>query len=96
MVGSVVGEDVVKRVVRKLVAAVIEHSFDGGSSKEPHGLTQGQSCEQVTKTTTECVKSEALERVVVQSAVGIRDVEAVVARVEGHCWGQVQTWRVVD
>ena len=89
MVGGVVGENVVKRVVGKLVTAVVEDSLDGRSSEEPHGLAHCHSSKEVAETTTKSVKREALERVVVQGTVSVGNVETVVARVEGHCCCQL-------
>ena len=90
MVGSVVGEDVVDGVVWELVTAVVQHGLDGGSGEEPHGLAHGHACEEVSESAAKGVESEAFERVVVQSAVCIGDVEAMVAGVEGDCCCQLQ------
>jgi hypothetical protein len=84
VVGSVVGEDPVDWVVWKCVTAMVHDSLDSGAGEEPHGLSHRHTREQVTQTGAQSVKSESLDWVVVQSAVGIWDVEAVVARVEGH------------
>lgn len=86
MVGSVVGEDVVDGVVRELVTAVVKHGLDGGSGEEPHGLAHGHACEEVSESAAEGIESEAFEWVIVQSAVCVGDIEAMVAGVESDCF----------
>ena len=84
MVSGIVGEDPVDRVVGKSVTTVIEDRFDGRSRKEPHGLTHCQAGKQVAQTSTQGIERESFDRVVVQSAVGIWDVKAVMTRVERY------------
>lgn len=79
MIGSIVGEDPVDRVVGKSVTTVIEDRFDGRSRKEPHGLTHCQAGKQVAQTSTQGIERESFDRVVVQSSVGIWHVKTVVA-----------------
>lgn len=85
VVGGIVREDPMGGVVRECVATVVQHGFDGGDSKEPHRLSHGHAREQVAETSTEGVQSKTLDRMIVQSAVGIGNVEAVMAGVEGDC-----------
>lgn len=82
MVTGVVAGDVLERIPRKSVAAVVVNGLDGAASKEPHGLSASHTSEHVGNTGTQSVKKEALEGVVVKSTVGIRNVEAMVTRVE--------------
>ena len=79
MVGSVVGEDVVDGVVRELVTAVVKHGLDGGSGEEPHGLARSHAGKEKGKSSSECVKEEALEWVVIKSSISIGYVKTVVS-----------------
>ena len=78
MIGGVVGEDPVERVVRKFIAAVIKNRLDGRAGKEPHRLAHRHAREEVTKPGTKSVQSKTFDRMVVQSAVSIWDVKTVV------------------
>ena len=91
MIGGVIGEDVMERVVGKLVTAVVEDGLDGRSSEEPHGLAHCHSGEEVSETTAKGVKRKALERVVVKGTVSVGNVETMVARVKGHCCCQLDS-----
>lgn len=96
VVTGVVAGNVLERIPRKSVTAVIIDSLDSAASKEPHGLSASHTSEHVGNTSTQCVKKEALEGVVVQSAISVRDVKTVVTRVEScveplvHVHGSVQ------
>lgn len=83
VVSGVVGEDPVNRVPREGVAAVIKHGLHSRPGKEPYRLAHSHACEQVREARAKGVHDEALERVVVEGTIGVRHVEAVVARVKG-------------
>jgi len=79
VVSSIVGEEPVNRVVGECVAAVVKNCLDSRTGEKPHGLSHRHACEQIAQTSTQRIEGETFERVVVQSAVGIWDVETVVA-----------------
>lgn len=78
MIGGVVGEDEVDRVPGKCIAAVVKNGLNGRAGEEPHGLAHRHSGKQIAETSTQCVQGKAFYGVVVQSAVCVWDVEAVV------------------
>lgn len=86
VVGSVVGRDLLKRVPRELVTAMVIDCFDCGHREEPHALTGRHPGGQKSHTRTGCVKEESFDRMVVQSTEGVRDIKAMVARMEFD-WG---------
>lgn len=83
VVGSVVARDDLKRVPRERVATVVVHSLDSRQGEEDSALAHRHQAGLEGKASTNRIKQEPLERVVVQGAVGIRNIEAVMARVEG-------------
>lgn len=85
VVGSIVAGDELERVPGERVAAVVVDSLDGGHGKEPHALTHSHEGGLERDSRAKGVEEEALDGVVVQSAVGIRNVESVVSRVEVRC-----------
>ena len=88
MVSGVVVRDELKRVPGERVAAVVVDRLDGGEAEEEGALTNVHACEFEANAGTKAIKEEALEGVVVESAIGIRHVQAMVARVEGR-WQEV-------
>jgi hypothetical protein len=64
---------------------VVIDSLDGGHGKEPHALADGHEGGLERNSCAEGIEEEALNGVVVQSAVGIRNVKSVVSRVEVRC-----------
>ena len=72
-----------ERVPRKCVTTVIINGLDGAAGKEPHRLSASHTSEHVGNTGTQGIKKEALKGVVVESTISVRDVKAVVTRVEG-------------
>lgn len=82
VVGGVVGRDLLKGVPRELVAAMVIDCFDCGHREEPHALTGRHSGSQESHTRTGCIKEESFDWVVVQSTKGVRDIKAMVARME--------------
>ena len=89
MVGGIVGEDVVDGVVWELVTAVVKHCLDGRSGEEPHGLAHRHPCEKVSESAAKGVESEAFKWVVVQSAICVGDIEAMVTGMKGDCCCQL-------
>jgi hypothetical protein len=86
MVRGVVAGDVLERIPRQLVATVVVYGFGRGDAEEEDGLAGCEPHEQVSHTGTDGVEEEAFDRVVVKSTVGIGDVEAMMAGVEGSCY----------
>lgn len=83
VVGSVVAGDELERVPREGVAAVVIDGLDGRESEEASALDQRHAGHLEANAGTEGVEKEALEGVVVQSAVSVGDIETVVSGVEG-------------
>ncbi len=84
MVSSIVGEDPVDGVVGKCVTTMVQYRLNGRAGEEPHGLAHCQAGKQVAQASTQGIERESFDRVVVQSAVGIWDVKAVMTRVERY------------
>lgn len=85
VVGRVVARDVLKRVPGERVAAVVVDRFHHGPDEEEHAHAGRHHRDLVGQTGAQRVEEEALDRVVVQGAVGVRDVETVVTGVEFCC-----------
>lgn len=77
----VAGEDL-EGVPGEVVAAVVVHSLDGRQTEEESPLAKGHAGDQEGEARAEGVEKEALEGVVVQRAVCVGDVKAVVSRVK--------------
>ena len=87
VVGGVITRYVLHGVPWKRVPAVVVNGLDGREAEEEGALADRHVCKQVSDAGAERVEEKALNGVVVESAVGVGDVEAVVARVEGGCRG---------
>jgi hypothetical protein len=61
---------------------MIVDGFDGGEGEKDHGLADCLTSEEVGYAGTEGVETEAFDWVIVQGAIGVGDVESVVAGVE--------------
>ena len=85
MVGRVVASDELKRVPWESVATVIIDSLDGGYGEEPHRLSVGHARNQKPNTGTSSIQEESLYWMIIERTESVRNVKAVVARVEGHC-----------
>jgi hypothetical protein len=85
VVGGVVAGDELERVPGEGVAAVVVDGLDGGEGEEEGALTDVHAGGLEGDGGTEAIEEKALERVVVEGAVCVWDVEAVVAGVES-CW----------
>lgn len=83
VVFSVVTGQMLERIPRQLVSAMVVDSFDSGHCEEPHALTCCHEGALVRNGCTERIKKEAFKGVVVKGTECIRDVETVVARMEG-------------
>lgn len=88
MISGVVRSELLDGVERQGVAAMVVDGLDGGTGEEPHRLPDSHSCKQICKAGAKSVQQEAFKGVIVQGAVGVRNVEAMVARVEGDCYGE--------
>lgn len=82
MICGVVRGDELQGIPRECVAAVIIHGFNSRKCEEAGALSDTHSGQFESNPSTERVQQEALKRVVVQSTVGIWDVESVVSGVE--------------
>lgn len=83
VVGRVVARDVLHGVPRERVPAVVVDRLDGREAEEEGALADRHEGELVADAGAERVEEEALKGVVVEGAVCVGDVEAVVAGVEG-------------
>ncbi len=86
MVGRVVARDLLQRVPRQHVPAVVVDRLDGAADKVGHAEPRAEHGHLVGEPGAERVEHEALDRVVVEGAVGVGDVEAVVAGVPVGWW----------
>lgn len=84
VVGGIVRGEVLQRIPGEGVSAVVINGLDGRAGEEPHGLAVGHPGNQEANTCTSGIQKETLNGVVVESTESVRDVEAVVTRVECH------------
>lgn len=82
VVGGIVGRDFLKGVPRKLIAAMVIDCLDCRHREEPHALTGRHHSGQESHTRTGCIKQETFDWMVVQSTESVRDIKAMVARME--------------
>lgn len=78
MVTSIVRCDMLQGIEREGISAVIIDGFDGGSCEEPHALTRVHTGNLISYTCTKGIEEKSFEWVVVQGAVSVWHVEAVV------------------
>ena len=83
VVAGVVAGKVLKRIERQRVAAMVVYSLDRAAGEETHPLSGSHAGEFEREASAKGVKEEAFKGVVVEGAVGVRDVQTVVAGVEG-------------
>lgn len=79
MIRGIVREDPVDWVIWECITTVVQDGFDGGAGEEPHRLSHCHAREQIRETGAERVECKSFERVVVQGAVSVRDIETVMA-----------------
>lgn len=79
MVASIVAGNVLQDVPWQGVSTVIVDSLDGTAGEEPHGLARSHAGKEKGKSSSERIKKEALEWVVVESSVSIGNVKTVVS-----------------
>ena len=89
VVAGIVAGQMLKRIEWERVATVVVDGLDGAECEEPHALPDGHARRKVGESRTKGVEEEAFKGMIVQGAVGVRDVEAVVTGVEGCCQGFV-------
>lgn len=89
VVRRIVARDVLQRVERQRVPAVVVHRLHHATREEGHAHARAEHRDLVPERRAQRVEQEALDRVVVERAVGVGDVEAVVARVPVGCDGGV-------
>ena len=80
VVAGVVRSEVLKRIPWQRIATMIINRLYGGTRKEPHALTSAQACQLERNACSQCIQEKAFQRMVVQGAKSIRNVEAVVTR----------------
>lgn len=83
VVGGVIVGNELERVPGKGVAAVVVNRLHGRKCKEARALQRRHARHLEANAGSERVEKEAFEWVVVQRAVRVGDVQAVVSRVEG-------------
>lgn len=82
VIARVVPEHLLQRVPRQAISAMVVDRLHGREAKEHHGAARSHPREFVAEARANRVHEETLERVIVKCAERVRDVEAVVARVE--------------
>lgn len=82
VVDSVVPENLLERIPRERVAAVVIDRFHGAEAEEDHSSAQAHPRELVCQTGADGVHEQALEGMVVQRAERVGDVETVVTGME--------------
>lgn len=90
MIGGIVGGEVLQRIPGEGVSAVVINGLDGRAGEEPHGLAVGHTGNQEANACTSSIQKETLNGMVVESTESVRDIEAVVTRVECH-WKLLET-----
>lgn len=91
MIVCVILRDPLERVVGQSEARVVIHSLESAQGKEPDPLPNAHAGDFESQQRTHRVFEETFERVVVERAKSIRDIEPVVARMEGS----IQPWTSV-
>ena len=84
MVAGIVTSEVLERVKRQRVAAMVVYSLDHAASEETDPLSDTHAREFEREASAEGLKDEAFQGVVVEGAVGVGDVQTVVAGVKGR------------
>ena len=64
---------------------MVVDGLDCGAYEEYHSLTRCHACDLVCYASSECIEKETFERVIVESAKCVGDVEAMVTGVERCC-----------
>jgi hypothetical protein len=82
VVSGIIAGEMLDRVPGERIAAMVIHGLQCRQRKEDHALSRGQAGDFVGNACAEGIKEESFEGVVIESAVGIGDVEPVVAGVE--------------
>ena len=83
MIPRVIRRQMLERIPGERIPAMIIHGLNRSASEEPHTLPHTHPGDQVREASSQSVEEEAFKGVVVEGAVGVGDVEAVVAGVEG-------------
>lgn len=92
--GVVVGDEL-QRIPRKRIAAVVVNRLHGRKGKEARALQGRHASDLETNASSEGVEKEPFKRVVVQRAVSVGNIQAVVSGVEsGFLVGLVSRWQL--
>lgn len=83
MVAGIVACETLEWVEWQGVPTVVVHRFERAACEEAHSLPGTHPCNLEGQTSAQSVEEEALEGMVVERAVRVGDVEAVVTRVKG-------------
>lgn len=84
MVGCVIRSDELQRVPGEGVSAMVINCLDCGKGEEARSLSNRHTREFKANASTKCVEQESFQGVVVQSTVGVWNVESVVSGVESR------------
>lgn len=84
MVASVVTSNMLQRVPRKCVAAVVVNGLDCRAREKPHALSGGHGGELECDTSAKGVEEESLEWMVVERTEGVGNIKPMMARVKGY------------
>ncbi len=90
VVGRVVARDVLQRIEGERVAAVVIDRLHHAADEEEHAQTGAEERHLVGEAGAEGIQDESLDRVIVEGAVRIGDVETVVAGMPIRCWTNVR------
>lgn len=82
MIRRIVAKEMLKRVEGKSEAAMVVDGFSGGDAEEHGSLSDRHSRCPMGNHRTQGVEDEAFERVVIESAVGVRTVETMMDGVD--------------
>ena len=82
MVVRVIGKEDLKRIKWELVSTVIIHSFQSRDRKEQNSLPSGHPNHQLRQTSTNCIQHEPLQWAIIESTVGIWNIESMVNGME--------------
>ena len=96
MVVGVIAREQLQRVEGEAVAAVVVNGLETGHEEEEHGLARRHVRQELRDAGANSVEYESLERVVVERAKCIRDVQPVMHGVELLVEPAVRVHRAVE
>lgn len=84
VIAGVVGSQSLQRVPGQGVAAVIVDCLESRSSEKPHSLPRVHTSKLVGDTGAKGIEQEALDGMIVESTVSVRNVETMMTRMDGR------------